>query len=281
MKQERERVSVVICVKNGADFIENSILSVLGEKPFEVITVDGESTDDTLRILQRFDSVRIFSDHGRGLSYARRLGVEKSSGDYVIFIGPDNKIEEGFIAKFVCLLNKGGWDAGSVQTRVLKPKNFWDRGLDFRWRCLMKAPGQIDVAGTPSLYRRRVFDALNFTEEELGPNDDTELALRMSEKGLKIGLVPLLAYDQNQTTALGTWSRFKWYGEGDFYFYKKNHSGWTIKRRLRSIFHPLRQTISFSVRAIIENEWQAIAWLGYTCIARYFGWVSKIIKKGK
>ncbi len=272
MNDTASQVSVIICVRNGEKILGDCLASTVKNHPKEIIVVDGKSTDNTIAIARSYEGVTIVSDEGKGLAYARRVGIESASGQYVLFVGPDNLMEEDFINSFVSLKNQWGFDAASVQTRVFEPKSFWDRGLDFRWRCLMGTPGPLKVVGTPSMYNRNLFDEVKFSATDLSAGDDTDVAEQLVERGFKLGLIPLTVFDQNGWNAQTTWNRFRWYGTGDFYFYRKYKPVWSSKRRWKSLTHPLRQTGRYVGKAFRELEFSAIFWLVYVMFARYYGW---------
>ena len=85
-------ISVVLVVRNGAATIRQALDSVLGSqrKPFEIIVVDGRSTDATVEIAMTFPGVRIIDDGGRGIAHAYNLGVAAVRGDLVSFISHDD-----------------------------------------------------------------------------------------------------------------------------------------------------------------------------------------------
>jgi glycosyltransferase involved in cell wall biosynthesis len=274
-----KKVSVVVCAMNCEKIISSCLKSILKNNPLEIIVVDGLSNDNTKKNALKFKNVKVFSDEGKGLAYARRLGAEKAKGKYILYVGPDNIMNKTFISKFVDLKMDMAFDAACVQTRVYAPKNFWDYGLDFRWKCLMGKPGLINVVGTPSLYNAKIFSKIKFSSKDLGSHDDTDLSEQLRAKGFRLGLVPLLVYDQNNCSAISTWNKFKWYGTGDYFFYKKYHEDWTIGRRIISISHPLIQTLKFSLKAILAFNATAFLWLFYTMLARYYGWLNKYYQK--
>jgi len=277
MSDLTKNVSVVICTKNVEKYIKDCIESILDNYPKEILIVDGNSQDKTVEIAKSY-KVKFLSDGGEGLSFARRIGVENSSGEYILFFGPDNIMGNGFINNYIELINKWAFDAACVQTRVKNPKNFWDKGLDCRWKLLLGEPGDKNVIGTPGLYRRYCFDNTNFSRKNLGPCDDTELSQRLIKKGYKLGLVPLEVLDQNGWSMKSTWNRFKWYGTGDYYFYGYNSINWNFKRKLLSIFHPLIQTFKYSLKIFFTREVIYCAWMLFVMLARYYGWSSMINK---
>lgn len=272
-----KKVSVVVCVKNSKSTIGSCLNSIIENNPHQLIVVDGKSTDGTENILRDYRQVLTLSDGGKGLAYARLLGVKASTGDYILFIGPDNLMDRGFVDQFVDQIIKSEYDAASVQTRILNPRGFWDMGMDFRWMCLMRKPGPLTVVGTPSLYSRRVFDSVNFSKEVMGPSDDTDLAEKLAGNKFKMGLLPIRVYEQGGWTCKSVFQRFYWYGTGDYYFYKKYSHGWSRGRRLFSLTHPLRQNINFIMHAIWRFKFHLVPFIFFILLARYIGWLTKYI----
>lgn len=87
------RVSVVIPVRNGKEFIFEAIESVLQQnyKPIEILLVDDGSNDFDYSTLQEKDSrIRVIRLPGNGVSCARNVGMNASSGDLIAFLDADD-----------------------------------------------------------------------------------------------------------------------------------------------------------------------------------------------
>lgn len=85
-------VSVIIPVLNCKKFIGKSIRSVLEQtyRDFEIIVVDGGSTDGTLDEIAKFrDEVRLIRAE-KGITYQRNIGIEVISGKYIAFLDADD-----------------------------------------------------------------------------------------------------------------------------------------------------------------------------------------------
>ena len=97
-----KRVSVVIPNHNYAQFVGAAVEGALAQTypVFEVIVIDNGSTDNSLKVLEKFGSkIRIIAQENRGQSGARNRGIEESRGDFVAFCDADDvwqprKIEE-------------------------------------------------------------------------------------------------------------------------------------------------------------------------------------------
>lgn len=83
-------VSVITVVLNGAEFIEQTVKSVIEQTypNIEYIVVDGGSTDGTLDTLRRYDDSIDYwiSEADGGISAAFNKGVRLAGGDYVIMM---------------------------------------------------------------------------------------------------------------------------------------------------------------------------------------------------
>ena len=88
-------VSVVMPAHNAAEFIDDTIHSVLGQsfEDFELIVVDDHSTDKTLEVVGQFGDTRIrviSCKRNGGAAKARNRGVKAARGRYIAFIDADD-----------------------------------------------------------------------------------------------------------------------------------------------------------------------------------------------
>ncbi len=97
-KIDKPFLSIITVVFNAKDTIENTIKSVAHQnyRNFEYIIVDGESTDGTLSIIDKYqDSIDcIISEPDSGIYDAMNKGVSLSKGDVIYFLGADDVIAD-------------------------------------------------------------------------------------------------------------------------------------------------------------------------------------------
>ena len=88
-------VSVVIPLYDKGPHIARTIQSVLNqtEQSFEIIIVDGQSTDEGPKIVKSFKDQRIFflDQKGSGVSSARNEGICHSRSDFIAFLDADDE----------------------------------------------------------------------------------------------------------------------------------------------------------------------------------------------
>jgi len=89
-------LSIVIPAYNAADYIRAALDSclLLNSRAKEVIVIDDGSTDDTAAICGGFGrKVRYRRVPNSGVSRARNLGAEMSSGEWLLFLDADDQLE--------------------------------------------------------------------------------------------------------------------------------------------------------------------------------------------
>jgi len=87
------KVSVIIPTYQSAGFVKEAIESVLAQtfKDFEIIVVDGGSTDETISILSSFGKrIHVLTQNGKGVSNARNVGVSAALGQFIAFLDSDD-----------------------------------------------------------------------------------------------------------------------------------------------------------------------------------------------
>ncbi len=86
--------------------LENLANQTLQE--FEVIQVDAQSEDQTVKKAQKFQSsldLKILNSGTRNVSYQRNLGGEKARADWIVFMDADNAIKPNFLQQLKLQIN--------------------------------------------------------------------------------------------------------------------------------------------------------------------------------
>lgn len=97
-------ISVVVPVFRAEKFLSACIESVLSQdfENFELVLVDDGSPDASGKICDTFaardERVRVFHETNGGVSRARRLGVERSRGEWICFVDADDILLPGALS---------------------------------------------------------------------------------------------------------------------------------------------------------------------------------------
>lgn len=95
-------VSVVVPCYNVQDYLVACVDSILNQtyKNIQVILVDDGSTDNTPSLCDSYsdrESFTVIHTPNGGQSAARNIGLEKATGDYVLFIDSDDEVHPQYI----------------------------------------------------------------------------------------------------------------------------------------------------------------------------------------
>ncbi|MDV7785567.1 glycosyltransferase family 2 protein [Enterococcus gallinarum] len=108
----KNKVSIILPVYNAESFIRKTLTSVLEQtySNFELIIVNDGSSDNTKDICQEFEirdnRIKLFSKENKGVSSARNLGLEKITGEFLLFLDGDDFWPENYIKNMIDTLQK-------------------------------------------------------------------------------------------------------------------------------------------------------------------------------
>jgi glycosyltransferase involved in cell wall biosynthesis len=100
-------ISVIIPCFNCGPKLRATIESVLSQRHglYEIIVVDGGSTDGTLDVVREFaGSLKYVSESDRGVYDAINKGVRMSHGEYVFVLGAGDRLREGVLSRVAAML---------------------------------------------------------------------------------------------------------------------------------------------------------------------------------
>ena len=85
-------VSIITVSYNSERFIEHNILSVLKQDypNIEHIIIDGNSSDKTVEIIEKYNKIKYISESDNGITDAYNKGIKLSSGSIISFLNSDD-----------------------------------------------------------------------------------------------------------------------------------------------------------------------------------------------
>ena len=105
MNNERVKISVIVTIHNAEKYIRECMESVLNQtfSDFEVLCMDGGSTDDTPSILKEYEQrdlrVRIINDANTSYGHKVNRGIEEAKGEYISVLESDDMYEPYMLEK--------------------------------------------------------------------------------------------------------------------------------------------------------------------------------------
>jgi GT2 family glycosyltransferase len=193
---EAPPVSVVVCSYNGGSTL-NQCLTSLGEvdyPDYEVVLVDDGSTDDTREIAARFPEVRTIHQANQGLSVARNVGLQATTGAIVAYTDSDCLADPDWLTLLVHRLRSS--DAAAVGGPNLSPEDGRVAA------CIDASPGQPThvleddqvaehIPGCNMAFRREALEGIGgFDPVYTQAGDDVDVCWRLQESGEWIAFAP-------------------------------------------------------------------------------------------
>lgn len=213
-------VSMLIIVRNAESYIVKSIDSLINQglkkDEYEIIIVDGLSSDNTIKIAKKYleknnINYRILENNKKTLASGWNIGLKASKGEYVVRPDAHAELLEGYVKTAInklqqdkslmavggILITKSSKYMGNMIAKVLSNPIGVGSSL---FRIGVKKDTYSDTA-VYAVYKKRIFEEIGFFDESLERNQDINLHLRILQKDYKILTSPdMKAVYYNRTT---------------------------------------------------------------------------------
>ena len=196
-------VSVIMPIRNEADYIEPAIKSILDNdypaEKMEILVIDGISDDGTREIVAELSNqdnrIRLIDNPRQIVPTAMNIGLKASHGDIFIRIDGHAKIPADFISESIkCLQgNHDAWIVGGHIETVAE--NFIGRAIASAMRSpigvgnarfrLGDYEGWVDTLAFGT-HHKWIIEKIGYFDEELVRNQDDEFNMRVIRAGGKI-----------------------------------------------------------------------------------------------
>jgi succinoglycan biosynthesis protein ExoA len=202
MKKEM-KVSVLIPCRNEVQYIENCIHNVHSfDEPdggFEVIVIDGLSTDGTGEILSRLKSqlseLVVIDNPGKTVPRAMNLGIQQAKGEYIVRADVRCIHPKSYLRDLMELSERTGADNVGGVLVPMSGETYVQKSIALAYKSRIAMGGALrdrgDFVGeTDTVYggcfkRQRLLE-IGMYDEEMVRNQDDELSFRLRERGGKI-----------------------------------------------------------------------------------------------
>jgi cellulose synthase/poly-beta-1,6-N-acetylglucosamine synthase-like glycosyltransferase len=200
-------ISVVVGIRNEERYIEECIESLLRldypQDSYEIIIVDGMSTDKTRDLVKRYP-VRLLLNKRKNVGAARNLGVENARGNLVAFTDGDCKVDSQWLkilvremqdasADVMCV---GGpnliFDTDPVFGRVVgyAQETFLGSGGSAQSKNSTKKQYVSSIPNCNAMYRKNSIQEVGYFDERFLIGQDGDLNYRIGKKGYKFLYIP-------------------------------------------------------------------------------------------
>lgn len=222
-------VSVVICTYNRSDLLDRCLdyLQYQTNQNFEVIVVNGPSTDNTQEILSKYkDKIKIAHNPKRNLSISRNIGIELSDGDLIAFIDDDALPFDDWVETLISEFNErplthaaiGGpaYYAGTLefQAQDIGINKFAIDKVNIDSSDIGTNGWERSMLGTNTCFRADIIREVRGFDEQFDYFlDESELSFRLQKNNYIVGYSPnlFLRHEFAQSDNRGGKYKFNWF----------------------------------------------------------------------
>jgi glycosyltransferase involved in cell wall biosynthesis len=212
-------LSVIIPTLNEEQMLPKllSTLAVQSYRNFEVIVVDGKSTDKTISAAKKFlnhlPSLRIYTSDKKNVSIQRNLGGREALGKYLVFFDADVQVPRNFLRAIVSRIEK---KKSILLTTWIKPSSHDSEAL------VMVAVTNIGseaakiierpfAGGYNTIVLKSVFEHMGGFNPAVFHGEDHDFTIRCFDAGIKLDILknPRLIYSTRRFEKYGYFSIIK------------------------------------------------------------------------
>jgi glycosyltransferase involved in cell wall biosynthesis len=201
-------ISVIVVCRNPGPRLRTALESVWGQQnaDCEIVVIDGASTDGTREWLetQRTRLGPLVSESDRGVYDAMNKGVAAARGDWVVFLGADDRLLEGAPTGVIPALRQ-------TEADVVVGEAAYDDGRIYRLGGTAAAVRRNFMHHQAAFYRRSLFAAHGPFETGLQIMADYEFNLRLLRAGVRFQSVPtrIAACGSSGLSDAGGWTGYR------------------------------------------------------------------------
>lgn len=192
------KVSIVIPVYNEGEHLAACLRAIAAQTltPAEVIVVDNNSTDNSVRIAQEFPFVTVLREKRQGVVHTRGKGFDAARGEIIGRIDADTLISPDWVAMVTELFSTEPIDAvsGSVTYYDLPWRKALGRlDLGFRQWIADGMGREVFLYGSNMALRRSAWRKVRSSVcQHGGLHEDFDLAIHLAKNGAYVAFRPQL-----------------------------------------------------------------------------------------
>lgn len=140
--QDNAKVSIIMPVYNADKFLDRSVCALLNQtyQNIEILCINDGSKDNSLEILNKYaqtdNRVKVFNQENKGPAIARNVGLDNSTGKYIMFCDADDWYEPDMVEQMVYTIEKQNVDFVICDTNIILDKDHNRSGMDIKYHYL-------------------------------------------------------------------------------------------------------------------------------------------------
>jgi len=201
-------ISAIVVARNAERTVAGCLEWVQRNGPAEIIVVDGVSSDRTADIAQLYTS-KIYSDAGRGVSFAHQLGLAQATQPYIAYVDADIILPDAALATMLDEMKAGGF--ANVQAGLVPARSatYWERTQDWQVKVRQsRYPGGLSAC----VLDKRVALEIGFDPTIRIAGDDIDFLYRLKSAGYTAAISSVAVTHMHRLDFRGLVRQKFWYG---------------------------------------------------------------------
>ncbi|MBQ8042749.1 MAG: glycosyltransferase [Clostridia bacterium] len=269
-------ISIVIPIYNMEKYLKECLDSILKQdydlSKIQVIAVNDGSVDSSADIVRGYEkeysNIKLIDTKNGGVASARNKGIKAAQGKYILFLDPDDYLNECAVSKLISFYDAHYDEVDLVSYKIIPfdDETKKEHKLHFRYDYLINE-GIYDLTQFENIYAnittinyciKNKLDKTELFDIDLKWHEDQEFSIRIIKDKLKIGYCPdaIYYYRKVPSTTTGTksyayyifdntiefWERlFNEYDKVPEYFQAlfMNDCGWKLQKGILHPYHHL------------------------------------------
>lgn len=223
------KLSIVSPVRNEERFLRECISSLMNQSYprhlYELIVVDGRSTDQSREIVQQlqktYETLRLLDNPAGVTPVARNIGIRQARGQFIMIADAHAFYPPDYLEKCMCHLEQSeASNVGGVWKIVPREQTLLGRAIvtalshpfgvgNAHYRFQAAQPRWVDTV-PGGCFRKEVFDRIGLFNERLVASQDMEFNLRLKKAGGRILLVPDIVSYYYARSDFKSFSKHNW-----------------------------------------------------------------------
>ena len=180
-------ISIICATYNAQKTLDDFFSSVRNQtcKNYELIIVDGDSTDNTIAIIEKNRDIvsKYISEPDKGIYDAWNKGIKLATGDWLCFVGSDDVILPGFVEVYTNAISQMDYSVDYISSKVRyidsNGKLLLTLGKDWIWD---EFKNKMTTAHVGSLHNRSLLNEVGIYNINYKIVGDYELLLRKRDR---------------------------------------------------------------------------------------------------
>ncbi len=294
---QSEKVSVIVPILNEEKYIEKFLNSILEQdypkENLEIILVDGMSTDKTREIIksyaEKFSFMKLVDNEKKTVQYALNLGIENSSGEYIVRMDAHAWYAKDYVSKCIEYLKKTNAENVGGPT-IVKGKTRVQNVIAAAYSCPFALGGsshyKSDFEGYADTvswgsFRRDYLVSIGMYDESMPRSEDDDLNFRIAKSGGKIFITPKIKSEYYpKETFSKLFKQYFEYGVWKIALIKKHGKPPRITQFIPMVF--VLFLVGFGLLSFFSKMFAQLWILGvslYTVLNFYFSFKSEALEK--